>query len=212
MVPVLRRDFLVFAISLMLLSLSVQYLSGRMPVSSERSLDSLQIEKSSRTPGVSPERGIPTPESLGSILNFSVGDQIYFGGQPSADDLVLLQKKGVVTVVNLRGQDEMNALDFDEKEAVTRLGMEYIHLPLTKGITLSDEQINRILDVVRGTEKAPAILHCASSNRVGYIWAMYRALRGDVETNEAIRQGEAAGLRSDSLRRKARDFISRNRR
>ena len=119
---------------------------------------------------------------MGSILNFSAGDNIYFGGQPSADDLVLLQEKGVVTVVTLRGQDEMNTLDFDEREAVTQLGMGYIHLPLTKGVSISDEEINGILDVVGDTEKAPIILHCASSNRVGYVWAMYRALRENVET------------------------------
>ena len=41
---------------------------------------------------------------------------------------------------------------------------------------------------------------------------MYRALRENVETNEAIRQGEAAGLRSEALKVQARDFISRNRR
>jgi uncharacterized protein (TIGR01244 family) len=118
----------------------------------------------------------------------------------------------VSTVVNLRGQDEMDALGFDERRAVIKLGMGYIHLPLTKGSVLSDEEINRILDVVGDTGKAPIILHCASSNRSGYIWAMYRALRGHVETNEAIRQGEAAGLRSDILKQRARVFISRNRR
>ena len=106
----------------------------------------------------------------------------------------------------------MNTLDFDEREAVTQLGMGYIHLPLTKGVSISDEEINGILDVVGDTEKAPIILHCASSNRVGYVWAMYRALRENVETNEAIRQGEAAGLRSEALKVQARDFISRNRR
>ena len=170
------------------------------------------VGKTSETPEISQEGSSPIPEPLGDILNFSVGDNIYFGGQPSADDLVLLQKKGVVTVVNLRGQDEMNALGFDERAAVTQLGMGYVHLPLTKGISSSDEEIDRILDVVGDTEKAPIILHCASSNRVGYIWAMYRALRENVELNEAIRQGEAAGLRSDDLKAKARAFISRNRR
>jgi len=171
-----------------------------------------QVGETSETPEISQERSSPIQEPLGSILNFSAGDNIYFGGQPSADDLVLLQEKGVVTVVNLRGQDEMNTLDFDEREAVTQLGMGYIHLPLTKGVSISDEEINGILDVVGDTEKAPIILHCASSNRVGYVWAMYRALRENVETNEAIRQGEAAGLRSEALKVQARDFISRNRR
>jgi hypothetical protein len=43
-------------------------------------------------------------------------------------------------------------------------------------------------------------MHCGSSNRVGYVWALYQRDRVGLDLNEAISEGEKAGLRSDGLK------------
>ena len=49
-------------------------------------------------------------------------------GQPREADLEALSERGVVTVIDLRGENEDRG--FDEQHAVEALGMKYVSLPV----------------------------------------------------------------------------------
>ena len=131
---------------------------------------------------------------VGDVLNVTSAGQDdkknYFAGQPGEADFETFAKMGVKTIVNIRTQREVDSIGFDEKAAAEALGLKYVHVPMG-GEMLSDGELNGIFDEL---DKGGVLLHCASSNRVGGVWGMYRLKRGNVTVERALEEGKAAGL------------------
>lgn len=156
------------------------------------------------------KEGSVTPAKIGEIKNLSkFGDKVYFAGQPTEADFKLLAQQGVKKVVNLRTEEEMKQLGFDEKKAAEAAGLTYIQVPIAgKGAT--DPEIQKLMGELDGADKSPLLLHCGSSNRVGYVWSMYRGTRSGLKPDAAIEEGKKAGLRSPELEEKSREYIARS--
>ncbi len=155
------------------------------------------------------EGGGPQPSELGTIPRFtSDSGRFFFGGQPSLDDLAKLKEFGVQTVINLRSHEEMERLEFDEETAARKTGFRYVHFPVTAD-DLNQEGLQDLFDIVQDPASQPIFLHCRTSNRSGFIWALFKGLRDSHSGNDALRQGEQAGLRSPPLKERARRLISR---
>ena len=103
----------------------------------------------------------------------------------------------------------MEQVGFDEQKIVEDAGMTYLNVPVGRD-ALSDDTIERLFDVLARSDQDKVLLHCASSNRVGYIWAMYRGVHDGVEVDKALEEGKRAGLRSEALEQRARDYIAAN--
>ncbi len=152
----------------------------------------------------------PQPLQLGTIPNFSsTQNQVFFGGQPSAEDVEALRELGVRTIISLRSAEEMESLDFDEESAVQEAGMDFLHFPVSGGDPPGDERLAGLFDVLEEASSHPIFLHCASSDRSGFVWTLFRGLRGGLGTEESIRKGEGAGLRSARLKEQSRQILSR---
>jgi protein tyrosine/serine phosphatase len=54
-------------------------------------------------------------------------------------------------------------------------------------------QIVEFAHVVEDPDNAPLLIHCASANRVGAMWALYRALKGNPE-ELALEEARTIGL------------------
>ncbi|MBI3734962.1 protein tyrosine phosphatase family protein [Candidatus Sumerlaeota bacterium] len=146
------------------------------------------------------------PATVGQTPHLTTfGNHVYFAPQPATDDFKAFSEKGVKTVINLRTPQEMT---FDERAAVTGAGMEYIQVPVGKDEP-PEEEINRAMDALDKADKEPVLMHCHSSNRVGYMWAMYRGTRHGLPVEDAIAEGKAAGLKSPQLEERARAYIKR---
>jgi len=114
------------------------------------------------------------------------------GGQPSLADLEKLKKQGVKTVISLRPVAEEGG--FDEQAAVEALGMTFVRLPIAgrAGVTLdAAKSFNEIMNGLEGK----ALVHCASSNRVGAMFALREHMNG-ASADKALKLGEKAGLSS----------------
>jgi uncharacterized protein (TIGR01244 family) len=147
---------------------------------------------------------------LGKIANLSsAGEKVFFAGQPSEADFKLLAEKGVKKVINLRTEEEMKTLGFDEKAAAEAAGLTYVQVGVGRE-PLTDEQIEKILKELESVEKEPMLLHCASSNRVGAVWSMYRGTRGGLAIEQAIEEGKKAGMRAPNLEQRAREYLQKN--
>lgn len=144
---------------------------------------------------------------VGTLNNSSrFGDQIYFGAQPSEEDFVALSAMGIKTVVNLRTEAEMADLGFDEEAVAHEAGLNYLNIPI--GREKPDQGTLELLhSIIDDENRRPMLLHCASSNRVGYVWATYRGNRTGVSPEQALEEGRGAGMRSPVLNQWAQDYL-----
>ena len=113
-------------------------------------------------------------------------------GQPDAAVLDAIKAAGFKTVIDLRGENEDRGMD--EAGEVEKRGMRYFSLPIESGVAAdvsydNARQLDRLLAGARGR----CLLHCASGNRVGAIFALRAKLAG-ASADEAMALGKAAGL------------------
>ena len=115
------------------------------------------------------------------------------GGQPSDEQLEALAAAGYRTIVDLRPEGEKGA-PADEPERVVALGMRYVRIPIAGAGDLTEES-SRALDEVLDREDAyPAVVHCASGNRVGALLALRAARLEGAAPEAALELGLDAGL------------------
>jgi len=137
------------------------------------------------------------PETLpaADIPNYRViRPDLAVGGQPSPGALARLSALGFRTVVNLRTAEEGAE---EEGRTVREAGLRYVWVPVTPA-TLSIDDIRAVEEVLNEKDSGPVLLHCASSNRVGGVWAAIRAREGATWA-EAETAGKEAGLRSPAV-------------
>lgn len=135
-----------------------------------------------------PETDLPNARSL--------DHGITSGGQPSEAHLHTAQRAGVKTVVNLRPEHEFTA--YDEPALAADLGLRYINIPVAGPRDLTRENADKLDQALTADQATPAIVHCASGNRVGALLA-YRARYISGETKDrALQIGLNAGLQPDS--------------
>ena len=128
-------------------------------------------------------------------------------GQIRADQFERLALAGYRTVVDLRLPSEPRG--FEEPTAVRQAGMEYVSLPVAGSLT--DEAIAGLRSVLRDATKRPAVVHCASGNRVGGLMIPYLILDEGMDTPAAIQAAVEVGLRSRELVDEALTYVERER-
>src|SRR3546814_9036315 len=105
----------------------------------------------------------------------------------------VLFRSGVTRVINLCPPDEPCA--YDEEGLMAELGLDYLNIPVAGGADLSEDNARKLaiaLEDIDGT----ALVHCASSNRVGALFAVKAAKLDHKSVDEAIEIGRSAGLRA----------------
>src|SRR5512143_3413767 len=139
--------------------------------------------------------GIPDSLDPHEVPNYHrVRPGVATGGQPSAEALSRLGALGFKTVINLRTEKEGAK---DEETAAKAAGLAYVWVPVTAD-TLSLEDASRVEKVLEDESAAPVLLHCATANRVGAVWAVL-AVKGGKTLDEALAEGKEIGLRSPAL-------------
>ena len=116
---------------------------------------------------------------------------VYTGGQPSADQLDMLAEAGFAGVINLRTEGEEGSEG--EAERVAALGMEYVAIPVAGAEGMTEENARALADALARTGR-PVLVHCASGNRVGGLFALKSGLLDGSPVEEAMEVGLAAGL------------------
>ncbi len=114
------------------------------------------------------------------------------GGQPSVEQFEQAARAGYRTVVNLRAPGEKGSWDGAAKAA--ELGLRYVAIPIAGADGLNAENVRKLADIVGDPQALPAMVHCASGNRVGALFAL-KAFHVDGESAEdALAFGLEAGL------------------
>ncbi len=99
-----------------------------------------------------------------------------------------LAQKGIKVFIDLRQTEEGLS---QVREEATKAGASYFNIPIGhQGITAA--QVKEFTEVYESAG-APVLIHCASGNRVGALWAAYRLSKG-VPSAVAFKEGDDAGI------------------
>jgi uncharacterized protein (TIGR01244 family) len=119
-------------------------------------------------------------------------ENIIVGAQPTEDVLRQAAEAGIKVVVNFRGVNEDPG--YDEAALAAELGLTYLRVPVEGPADLGPENVALLDAVLRHVGDQPALMHCASGNRTGALFAMHAARYRGMEPEAAIEFGRAHGL------------------
>ncbi len=126
---------------------------------------------------------------------FVVGPEMCRGGQPTERGLKLLKDAGVKTVINLRNEGGMNAI---EEHMVARIGLNYAFVPLSPFKTPSPEDIELFLEVARDPDLQPVFVHCLHGmDRTGTMVFIYRMETNQLSYERAYQEMLACGFHEE---------------
>ncbi len=140
------------------------------------------------------------------IFNFrSPEATVMSSGQPTVSQLGIAARAGVRHVINLRTPGE--EVDFNESEVVESLGMEYYSIPVAGGAGVTAENAASLQALLDRFDGEPVLVHCASGNRVGGLFAMTAGAQG-ASVDAAVAEGTRWGLTSERLQEVVRENLS----
>ena len=121
-------------------------------------------------------------------------ETVLVGGQPSKEVLQEAAEAGYEVVVNFRSRAEDPG--YDEAAAAAEAGLAYFRVPVAGASGLTRENVLLFDAVQEQVGDRPALMHCASGNRVGAIHALHGARFEDMSVEEALAYGRRYGLTS----------------
>ncbi len=128
-----------------------------------------------------------------AILNYNrATPNIATAGRYGPIAVAEVKALGFVTIVDLRGPEEEGvAANVAVAKAV---GLKHFSIPVTTKAP-RDAQVSQFAAIVEDRDNHPILVNCVSANRVGAMWALYRAQAG-VSAEVAVEEGRTAGLKS----------------
>jgi uncharacterized protein (TIGR01244 family) len=153
---------------------------------------------------LTPGSGMAADKETFGIPNASFPEPgLMAAGQPTGEQIQLAAEDGYRTVIDLRTADEPRG--YDEPAAAKANGLTYVSLPVAPAF--DQATIDQFLNVMRKAER-PAILHCATSNRVGALYYAWLVLEKGAKPEEALTKAKAAGLRSPELAERVKKLVA----
>jgi uncharacterized protein (TIGR01244 family) len=145
---------------------------------------------------------IPFGNQVSAVKNYNrATSQIATSGIIGEKGTEILAEQGFKTIIDLRTKAEGTD---DEKLAVEAAAMSYVNIPVT-GEGINEGQLAAFTQAIENAE-IPALVHCASGNRAGAMWAAYRISKG-VSPEIAIEEGRAAGMQPEMEQKISATFV-----
>jgi len=131
-----------------------------------------------------------TRRNSAGLPNFGeVSPHLYRGGLPNANGLRTLKHLGVAIVVDMRG-----GIDQHEKDALTKLGMQYVAIPWHCPFP-TDEPLVHFLKLIEENPGKKVFVHCRlGDDRTGMAIASYRMAEEGWSADEAMKEMELFGF------------------
>lgn len=126
-------------------------------------------------------------------------------GHINHECLEKIRAAGFRTVVNLCPPSEYDASE--ESRIAHALGLDYVNIPIAGPQDLNAKATEALDAVLTNPQRRPALIHCASGNRVGALFAVHARRKRGLDVKEALAHGERAGLSSPMLRQAVRALL-----
>lgn len=118
---------------------------------------------------------------------------VLVGGQPTQQQLQQAADLGYKTVISLRGVAEHT--EWDEKALVEGLGLRFLSVPIAGKPGLTEDNARAFAEALEAAGPGPMLIHCASGNRVGGIFALKAFFVEGKTPEESLAFGEQFGMR-----------------
>ena len=145
--------------------------------------------------------------TLGTTRNVHQVGNLFLAGQPSEADFKILKMRKITRVITLRADSE---IEWDEAVVAKAFSMTYATIPIAGLDAMNDKTFDAVRQQLKLGEKTGTLLHCASANRVGAVWLVYRVLDQGVELEKAIKEAKEVGMRVPVFETKARAYIRKH--
>lgn len=136
-------------------------------------------------------------DSAGFQEVLALSGDVYIGGQPDESGLARVKSLGVTTVVNLRTKretDNRNVVPYDERGAVTDLGMNYVQIPQGGPTTpYGPEAVDKFAAALEASE-GKVLLHCTVAWRASHLWIAYLVKHKGLTLADAVRHSRAVNF------------------
>lgn len=119
-------------------------------------------------------------------------ETLWTSGQISADQLRALKAAGFSHIINLRPETE--DAGYDEPAVAKELGLSFQRLPVSGPADLTRENVVAFNQLLSKVGNGKTLVHCASGNRVGALFALRAAWLQGKSVEEALAVGRAHGL------------------
>jgi protein tyrosine/serine phosphatase len=138
------------------------------------------------------------------IQNFGqISENYYRGAQPEGQGYNDLAALGVKTVINLINDEKA-----DEAATVQRMGMKYVHIPMTTSTPPTSEQIKQFLSLVEDPAQQPVFVHCVGGkHRTGVMTAIYRMTEDGWNADQAFKEMKQYKFGADFLHPEFKSFV-----
>jgi uncharacterized protein (TIGR01244 family) len=172
---------------------------GVAPGASAQSSASSSLSATSAVSRVAPAPSI-------RIDNFArVNDSYFRGAQPVGQDYTDLAAIGIKTVINFTSDEDDS---FDEKEAVERNGMRYVHIPMSTRRSPTEKELATFFAVVNDAASLPVYVHCVGGrHRTGVMTAVYRMHRDGLSGEQAFKEMKQFRYGPDFLHPEFKKFV-----
>ena len=118
---------------------------------------------------------------------YEVAPGVYRSNQPAPPHFGRIERKGIKTIINLRGQRDCGSYLLEREECVRR-GIKLIDFPIGSREGPSRDRLHRARDLFRSIEY-PILMHCKSgADRAGFMSAYYLFVHKGEEIEQAIKQ------------------------
>jgi protein tyrosine/serine phosphatase len=127
------------------------------------------------------------------LPNFhKVSENLYRGGQPSDEGIKKLAEMGIKTVISFR---DRQSKVLREKKAAQENGLHFINLRLSNWFASRDDEIHKIIEIIRDPAHHPVFIHCKrGADRTGTVVAVYRMLHEGWTDKQANREAKLRGI------------------
>lgn len=119
-------------------------------------------------------------------------DTLWTSGAVAPEQFAAFKDAGVKHVINLRPRAEQG--EFDEAATVTSCGIAYANLPIAGPHELTLANVKAFDALLKETGGEGTVVHCASNNRVGALFALRAAWLNGASNDDALAIGRAHGL------------------
>lgn len=135
-----------------------------------------------------------------------VDERYATAAQPKDSAFAKLAENGYRSVLSLRTASEGADISH-EKELVEKSGMRFINIPVVSSAP-KPEQVAEFISAVKEKSNQPMLIHCASANRVGAFWMIYRVIDQGWSEEKALEEASHIGLTSAALKTFAHEYIA----
>jgi protein tyrosine/serine phosphatase len=138
------------------------------------------------------------------LPNFGcINANFYRGAQPTEEGIKELARRGIKTIINLRGADKKAQI---EENQARNAGIKFINIPLNNWSGPKDADIKQIIALIDSPENQPVFVHCKrGADRTGTVIAVYRITRDSWTAKQA--KTEAKTFRFGWWQFRMKDYI-----